>query len=213
MTSALISPRLRKIGRSFLNAIAMDPANASSSATVPSVSLRVQRHQDAEGDDRREQPAHELDQPRAHQVPDALRVGHDPGDQHAGLGRVEVAHGQPQHVRLHVLAHASRWRPAPPRSPPARAENEVAACTSAAPAAASTSHVRSSGRFWPMTSSMRNLGMAGITSPASRLTIISDEAERRACRGARAPGGAASARTFLKSTLGFFFLISGIQRS
>ena len=49
--------------------------------------------------------AYELDQARAHQIPDALGVGHDARDQHAGLGRIKVGDGQPGHVLFHAAAH------------------------------------------------------------------------------------------------------------
>ena len=57
--------------------------------------------------------------------------------------------------------------------------NEVTAWTSVAAPAASASGISSSARPFPMTSSMRYLEEAGSTRPASRLTSISAEAERR----------------------------------
>ena len=47
----------------------------------------------------------QLHEAGADQVPDAFGVGHDPRDQDAALGRVEVADRQAHHVRLDVLAH------------------------------------------------------------------------------------------------------------
>ena len=62
--------------------------------------LRVQIEEDAEGEDRRDQAAEDLDEAGAHEVADALGVGHDPGEQGAGLGLVEIGDGEPAHVPL-----------------------------------------------------------------------------------------------------------------
>ncbi len=67
--------------------------------------LPVQIDQYAEGEDRRENRPGELHQPGADQIPDAFGVGHDARDEHAGLGRVEVADRQPHHVGFDLLAH------------------------------------------------------------------------------------------------------------
>ena len=54
---------------------------------------------------RRDDAAGELHEAGADEVPDAFGVGHDARDQHAGLGRVEVADRQPRDVRLDAPPH------------------------------------------------------------------------------------------------------------
>ena len=56
-------------------------------------------------EDGRDDAADELHEAVADEVPDALGVGHDPRDQDAGLGRVEVADRQARDVRLDAPPH------------------------------------------------------------------------------------------------------------
>ncbi len=65
--------------------------------------VEVEEHQQGQGGG--EQTAHELYQTGAHQVPDALGVGHDAGDQDSTFGVVEESRGQARHVFLHPPAH------------------------------------------------------------------------------------------------------------
>ena len=65
----------------------------------------VQPEQHAERDAGRDEAAEQLHQSGADQVPNALGVGHDAGDQDARLGGIEVADRQPQHECLNGLAH------------------------------------------------------------------------------------------------------------
>ncbi len=104
LTSALIAPRCRKIGRSRLNAAAITPPNAMQDHQRDRRHPPVEPEQHAERDRRRHEPAQQLHDAGADQVPDPFGVGHDPGDQHPGLGRVEVAHRQAQQVLLHRLS-------------------------------------------------------------------------------------------------------------
>jgi hypothetical protein len=53
----------------------------------------------------REEPADEIDDPGPHQVPDPFGIAHDPGDEHPGLGGVEVGYGEMDDVLLNRLAH------------------------------------------------------------------------------------------------------------
>ena len=66
------------------------------------------RHTDAQKnhqrDDRRHQASDELHESRADQVPDALDVAHDPGNQDARLVGVVKRHRQAPDVRLHLQA-------------------------------------------------------------------------------------------------------------
>ena len=105
VTSALICPRSRNSGRRRLNAVAIPPPNSDEDDQRDHRQLPVQVEEDAERDDRGEDRAGQLHQAGADQIPDAFGVGHDPRDQDAGLGRVEVADRQPHDVRLDVLAH------------------------------------------------------------------------------------------------------------
>ncbi len=65
----------------------------------------VQPEQDGEPHGRGEEAAHQLHQPGPNQVPDPFGVVHDPRDEDAGLGGVEVADGQAHDPRLDALAH------------------------------------------------------------------------------------------------------------
>ena len=67
--------------------------------------MPVEVEQHAERDHGGHDPACELHQAGADQVPHSLGVGHDARDQDPGLGRVEVAHRQARDVGLHALAH------------------------------------------------------------------------------------------------------------
>ena len=65
----------------------------------------VQIEQNGERDDSGDEAAHELHESGADEISDALGVGHDPGDQHAGLRRIEVADREPRHVRFDAAPH------------------------------------------------------------------------------------------------------------
>ena len=65
--------------------------------------VEVQQH--AEGDEGGHEATDQRHQAGADEVPDALRIGHDARQQDAGLGRVEVAHGQAHDLRVHPDAH------------------------------------------------------------------------------------------------------------
>ena len=65
----------------------------------------VQVKEDAERDDGGHDAAGELDEAGADDVADTLGVRHDPRDQDAGLGRVEIAYGEAGHVRFDPPAH------------------------------------------------------------------------------------------------------------
>ena len=69
--------------------------------------MPVEVEQHAKRDDRGEEPAHQLHEPRADQVPDSFRIRHHARDQNAGLGRVEERHRQAQDVALHVDAEVA----------------------------------------------------------------------------------------------------------
>ena len=105
VTSALILPRSRKSGRSRLNAVAIAKPNAPSATMLRERELPVQVEQVGQREHRGDQAADQLHQAVADEVPDALGVGHDPRDQDAGLGRVEVADRQPRDVRLDPAPH------------------------------------------------------------------------------------------------------------
>jgi hypothetical protein len=65
----------------------------------------VEPEEDAEAHDGGDEAADQLHQPGPHQVADAVGVAHDAGDEHAGLGGVEVAHRQVHDARLDALPH------------------------------------------------------------------------------------------------------------
>src|SRR5690606_24756675 len=67
--------------------------------------LPVEIEEDAEREDGGDHAADELDDAGADEVADALGVGHDAGDEDAGLGRVVVADGQAEHVGLDGAPH------------------------------------------------------------------------------------------------------------
>ena len=153
--------------------------------------------------------AGELHEARADEVADALRVVHDARDQHAGLRRVEVAHGQPHDVLFDAPAHvgdrllrgdAEDLREPERRDAPARPWR---------PAAIQASVGSSSMRPLPTTSSIRYLESDGSTKPGARLTSISTSPsasrQRRAQMSARASCQAADQRIF-------FFLGFGHRR-
>ena len=179
VTSALIWPRSRNSGRSRLNAVAMPPPNSTEDDERDDGQLPVQVDEDAERDGRGQNRAGQLHQAGADEIPDALGVGHDPRDQDAALGRVEVADRQAHHVRLDVLAHvgdralrgdaenlrvgerADARRRSPRRRPPSPA--------SAADPSAPWRRRRPSGTW----------SRPAARSPTRRLTSISSEAERQ----------------------------------
>ena len=105
VTSALILPRSRKIGRSRVKASAMTPPKAASSTSVAVVSCQLSQNSTPSAIDAGDDAADQLHEAVADQVPDALGVVHDARDQHAGLGRVEVADRQPRDVLLDGAAH------------------------------------------------------------------------------------------------------------
>jgi len=65
----------------------------------------VQVEEHAQSNDRSEDSSSQLNESRANQVPDALRVGHDARNQHAGLRRIEIRDRQVKNVGLDVLTH------------------------------------------------------------------------------------------------------------
>ena len=65
----------------------------------------VQPEQHAQRDRGGDESPDELHQPGAHQIPDALSIGHDARDEDPGLGRVEIRDGQAQHESLYGLPH------------------------------------------------------------------------------------------------------------
>ena len=67
----------------------------------PPVQIKQHRHADGRG----YEAAHQLREPGAHQIANALGVGHDAGDQDAAFGRIEVADRQSGHVALDPLPH------------------------------------------------------------------------------------------------------------
>ena len=105
VTSALILPRSRNSGRSRLNAVAIAKPNAAERDDVGERQLPVQVEEIGQREDGGDDAADELHEAVADEVPDALGVGHDPRDQDARLGRVEVADRQPRDVRLDAAPH------------------------------------------------------------------------------------------------------------
>ena len=75
---------------------------------------RADAQHDREREDRGQQPAQELDQAGADQVPHALHVAHDARHQLPGLVGVVVGDRQPADVRLHLAAASRRSAAAPP---------------------------------------------------------------------------------------------------
>src|SRR6185503_16910269 len=65
----------------------------------------VQVEEVGEREERRHDAADQLDQAVADEIPDPFGVGHDPRDEDAGLGRIEVADRQARHVRLDAAPH------------------------------------------------------------------------------------------------------------
>ena len=167
------------------------------------VSRQLSQNSTPSAIDGRDDAADQLHEAGADQVPDPLGVGHDARDEHAGLGRVEVADRQPRDVLLHRRAHVGdrplrrdaqhlrqrerRWPPAPAsrRPRPARAATAGRA------------------RDLPITSSMRNFEVAGRTSPARRLTTIRTMPSARRPRRAQTSSRASRHTT---PKVGFFFL-------
>ena len=73
------------------------------SSAMP-VSSGADAQQEDQGEDRGQDAADELDQAGADEVAHAFDVAHDARDQHAGLVRVVVGHGQTSDVLLHLAA-------------------------------------------------------------------------------------------------------------
>ena len=72
---------------------------------VTSVSRQLRYSSTPSAIDGRQDRAGQLHEAGADEVPDAFRVAHDPRDEDAALGRVEVADRQAHHVRLDFFAH------------------------------------------------------------------------------------------------------------
>ena len=67
--------------------------------------LPIEIKQNAERHDGGQRRSRQLHETGPDQVPDAFRVGHDPRDQDAGLGRVEVTDRQTHDVRFDLFTH------------------------------------------------------------------------------------------------------------
>ena len=65
----------------------------------------VEIEQHAESEHRGDDATHELHEPRADEVPDAVGIAHDARKQHSALRRVEIANRQTHDARLDALAH------------------------------------------------------------------------------------------------------------
>ncbi len=206
MTSALILPRSRNSGRKRPEGVAHHAAEERQDHQRDRGQLPVHVEQKAHGDDGGQQTSGELNQSGADEVPNPLRVRHDARDEHAGLGLVEIADGQPQHVLFdpppHVGDGALGADPQHLREGEGRSTPE-----------------RSSRRRWrgragsagpicclPMTSSMNDFVDQGSTKPASVLIATSTKPSasrhRRAQISSRASDQAADQRIF-------FFFFSG----
>ena len=184
VTSALILPRSRKIGRSRVKAIAITTPNDASNSSVAVVSCQLSQNSTPSAIDRRDDAADQLHQAGADEVPDALGVVHDARDQHAGLGRVEVADRQPRDVLLDRPAHLGDRALRCDAQHLRQGKAGDAWTRVAAPAAQASGHSRSA-RWRPMTSSISSFDVAGRTRPASRFTTISDRPSARRARRAQ----------------------------
>jgi hypothetical protein len=65
----------------------------------------VDANQEDKRDYRRKDAANEFDETGPHQIPHALHIRHDPGDQGASLVRIVIADGKASDVRLDANAH------------------------------------------------------------------------------------------------------------
>ncbi len=104
MTSALILPRSRKIGRILVNACLRAKAKAATNRAVRPVMSTADAQQHHQRDDGRHQAADEIHQARADQIAHAFDVGHDARYQHAALVGVVIADREASDVLLDFLA-------------------------------------------------------------------------------------------------------------
>ena len=172
VTSAVIAPRSRKIGRSLLKAYAIPPPNATRISSVDRRQLPVEPEEHAERDDagdRTRPTSCTSPVPTRFRIPSASFMTRRSARR---SGRVEVADRQPQDVLLHALPHvgdralrgdAHHLRERERRR---RLHQRRQATASARPPSRSA-------RCCGSTRSMRNFELVGRTRPASRFTTIS----------------------------------------
>ena len=177
VTSALIFPRSRKIGRSRLERGRHREAERAQRDDVGERQLPVQIEQIGEREHGGDQAACELHQAVADEIPDALGVGHDPRDQDARLGGVEVAHRQPRDVGLDPAPHVGDRPLRRDAEDLGQAERGDRLDRASRRPAASASGTSISTFRLPITSSMRYFDEAGRTRPDSRLIEHDDQAE------------------------------------
>ncbi len=104
VTSARICPRSLNAGRSLANAFVdtnPKPASGTRTSAVMIASTRIRMNSTTIAVTH---AAHQLHQPGADEVPDALDVIHDARHELARLGVVEDPHRQVEHVALHLRA-------------------------------------------------------------------------------------------------------------
>ena len=105
VTSAYICPRSRNTGRSTRNPRKTTRPKTASATRVRRVTRGLIRSITVKASDGGEQAPGQLDEAGPHQVPEALHVVHDPGDEVARLVRVVERDRQAAHVLLDPDAH------------------------------------------------------------------------------------------------------------
>ena len=103
--SALILPRSRNSGRSFLNAYRHHAAEGGERDERHDGQEPVEIEEIRERDERGDDAPRELDETGADEISNPFGVGHDARDEDAGLRRVEVPHRQTGDVRLDPAPH------------------------------------------------------------------------------------------------------------
>ena len=104
VTSALILPRSRKIGRIVANARFNASAKQPSEPTAIKVSGALMRSNNDQRDAGRDQSSGKIHQARSQQIANALHVAHDARHQSAGLVGIVKSNRQAGDVLLHLLA-------------------------------------------------------------------------------------------------------------
>ena len=104
MTSALILAALAEDGANGLEGALQDKAEDQQHDKADQRHLHAELDEIAEGEERREDAAEEVDDASADEVADAFDVGHDAGDQ--GAGAVLIVEGDRQAADVRLDLHA-----------------------------------------------------------------------------------------------------------